>query len=149
MKLRPQAKIIHPGASVSDADVAHILGGIRARTLPKPEWTHGAHLCAGTALLKARGLAGAEAEMPDTIRAYNEATGVPNTDDEGYHHTITLFYLRTLDKFLDRRWHERIGQLATDVLAADLADRTYPLQFYSKELLFSVTARRSWIEGDL
>lgn len=144
-----QGTPIHPGDKVSDSDVARIVNGLRARDLPKSEWTHGAHLCAGTGLLHEGGLARAEAEMPDIIRRYNEVTGVPNTDEEGYHHTITLFYLRAIDGFLSGRWEEPVGVCASDLLASPLADRAFPLRFYSKALLFSVAARRGWIAPDL
>ena len=140
---------IQPGDTVSDFNIVRIVDGLRARTLPKPEWTHGAHLCAGTGLLHEVGLARAEAEMPGIIRRYNAATGVPNTDEEGYHHTITLFYLRAIDGFLSSRWEEPVGACASDVLQSALAHRAFPLRFYSKALLFSVEARRGWSAPEL
>ena len=42
-------------------------------------------------------------EMPGLIRAYNESTGVPNTDTGGYHETITLASLRAACAWLARR----------------------------------------------
>lgn len=140
---------IHPGDVVSDAAARRIIDGLRDLTLPKLEWTHGAHLCAGTALVTELGLRGAEVAMPGMIRAYNEATGVPNTDHEGYHHSITLFYLRALDAFLARDSECALGACCTSVLAAPIADRGYPLTRYSPARLFSVAARRGWIEPDL
>ena len=87
--------------------------------------------------------------MPGAIRRYNEATGVPNTDDDGYHHTITICYLRAINQLLAGRWDDPLGALASDVLAAPLADRAYLMQFYSKERLFSVAARRGLVAPDL
>jgi len=140
---------IHPGDSVSDAHVQYIYAGLRAANLPKPEWTHGAHLCAGIAILADRGLSQAEAIMPDLIRRYNDACGVINSDSEGYHHTLTLFYLRTLDQHITGRYSEPLGALATEVLASPIADRAYPLERYSRAHLFSTQARRHWVDGDL
>jgi len=62
---------------------------------------HGAHLCASVAIVSERGLARAETEMPDIIRSYNLACGVTNSDTEGYHQTLTLFYLRETARYLD------------------------------------------------
>ena len=140
---------LHSGATVDAAMVARILDGLRARSLPKPEWTHAAHLTAAAALLDKIGLSGAEAEMPGLIRAYNEATGVPNTDSDGYHHTLTLFFLRRIDQFLTPLRNEPLSARVTQLLASPLADRSYPLIFYSRERLFSVTARREWAPPDL
>ena len=140
---------IHPGETVTDDAVIRVYAGLLQKTLPKDEWTHGAHLCAGTMILREVGLEAAEATMPDAIRHYNEAVGGENTDSEGYHHTITLFYLRVLNKNLAGRWFESVGALATFVLNGSIADRAYPLRYYSKDLLFSVKARRGWVSPDL
>jgi len=140
---------LHAGSIVDAAMVTHIHDGLRARTLPKSEWTHAAHLTAGCALLDRLGLAGAEAEMPDIIRAYNDATGVPNTNSEGYHHTITVFFLRMIDRFLMPHQKVSLPERATRLLASPLAERSYPLSFYSREKLFSVEARRKWTPPDL
>lgn len=144
-----QFEPLHAGSIVDAAMVQRIHDGLRARTLPKPEWTHAAHLTAATALLDKLGLAGAEAEMPGLIRAYNEATGVQNTDGEGYHHTITLFFLRRIEPFLAPFQDELLSQRVTRLLASPLAERNYPLAFYTRDRLFSVSARRRWFPPDL
>ena len=134
---------------VSLQQVERIYHGIADRTLPKPEWSHGAHLCAGTALLHDIGLEAAEAKMPGMIRAYNEATGVENTDTDGYHHTITLLYLRVIYAHLQGCWDEPLDHLATDILDSALADKMFPLIHYNKETLFSVRARHEWVQPDV
>lgn len=140
---------IRAGDAVSDDDVRRIYNGIVARTLPRPEWTHPAHLVFATALLAARGLVGAERDAPGLIRAYNESVGGVNDDAQGYHHTITLFFLRRIDGFLAPYSGEPLGARATRLLASALAAPDYPLRFYSKERLFSVEARERWVEPDL
>ena len=72
----------------SDKDIRGILDGIRGLTLPKREWTHEAHFAAALAILSNSKFE-AFNDMPLIIRSYNEATGVRNTESEGYHHTIT------------------------------------------------------------
>lgn len=144
-----QFEPLRAGSIVDAAMVERIDGGLRARTLPKSEWTHAAHLTAASAILDKLGLAGAEAEMPVLIRTYNEATGVPNTDSEGYHHTITLFFLRRIERFLAPFKQEPLSQRVTFLLASRLAERSYPLDYYSRDKLFSVAARREWTPPDL
>lgn len=139
---------LRAGDVVTDEAARRILGGVERRTLPRPEWTHQAHLVFATALLDREGLAGAEASAPGLIRAYNESAGGVNDDTQGYHHTITLLFLRRVEAFLAPYRDEPIGVRATRVLASTLALSDYPLRFYSRERLFSVEARRSWIEPD-
>lgn len=140
---------IRAGDAVSDDDVRRIYNGIVARTLPRPEWTHPAHLVFATALLAARGLVGAERDAPGLIRAYNESVGGVNDDAQGYHHTITLFFLRRIDEYLAPHAEDGPGARATRLLASRLATPDFPLRHYSKERLLSVDARRRWVEPDL
>lgn len=137
------------------AEIDRIYEGIQPpldadRRLPAEEWTHGAHLVAGTALLDAVGgdADQAAAIMPDWIRAYNEACGVENSETGGYHHTITLFYLGAIADFLKDRQPQR-GETVVDrvnaVLAAPLADRGYILNFYHQAKLFSPQARANYL----
>ena len=142
-------KPIRAGDIVDDAGARRILGGVAARTLPRPEWTHQAHLVFATALLADRGLAIAERDAPGLIRAYNESVGGVNDDTQGYHHTITLLFLRHISAFLAPFADESVGRRATRLLASPLAATDYPLAFYSRERLFSVEARRGWVEPDL
>ena len=145
----PTPQSIHAGQIITDSAVLRVLNGLRDQTLPAEEWTHGAHLCAGVGLIREVGLQKAEEEMPGFIRAFNVATGGENTDEAGYHQTLTLFYLRSIAKFFAGRWAEPVGKLATDLLSSNLAERGFPLQFFSKDLLFSKAARRNWVEPDL
>jgi len=100
---------IRSGDIVDDESARRILEGVAARTLPRPEWTHQAHLVFAAALLADRGLAGAERDAPGLIRAYNESVGGANDDTQGYHHTITLFFLRHINAFLAPFANEGVG----------------------------------------
>ena len=73
----------------SDEDIARAGAKFLDRSLPKPEWTHAAHFAVTLWLMRHRPDIRLENEMPDMIRAFNEATGTPNTDTSGYHETIT------------------------------------------------------------
>ncbi len=145
----PARKPIRAGDIVDDETARHIFNGVARRTLPRPEWTHHAHLVFAATLLADRGLARAEADAPGLIRAYNESVGGVNDDNQGYHHTITLFFLRHIDSFIAPYRDELIGARATRLLASPLASTDYPLAFYSRERLFSVEARRFWVPPDL
>ncbi|MFL6734779.1 MAG: hypothetical protein ACJ8EY_08785 [Sphingomicrobium sp.] len=133
-----------------DAEVIHIGEGLLARTLPKPEWTHEAHLAATTYLLTQRADIAIDTELPGIIRSYNESVGGVNDDTEGYHETITRVFLHGVRLFLlEADLREPLHRLVNELLLSPMGWRDWPLRFYSRERLFSVEARRNFIEPDL
>jgi hypothetical protein len=119
------------------------------RTLPKAEWTHEAHLRAGLWHVHAHGAVAALELLRGRISLYNESVGTKNTDASGYHETLTRFYITVIDRFLataDRSLE--LDDLARELIATR-GDRKLPLHHYSEGKLFSVVARRSWVEPDL
>jgi len=134
----------------TDAAVTRIGEGLLARTLPRPEWTHEAHLAATTFLLTQRPDIDLEAELPGIIRAYNESVGGVNSDSEGYHETITRVFLHGVRLFLaEADLREPLHELVNQLLLSPMGRRDWPLRFYSRERLFSVTARREFVPPDL
>ena len=134
----------------SDGAVARVGEGLLARTLPRPEWTHEAHLAATTYLLLKHPEIDLDAELPALIRRYNESVGGVNSDSEGYHDTITRAYLHGIRLFLseaDRQ--EPIHELVNDLLHSPMGRRDWPFRFWSRERLFSVEARRGFVPPDL
>ena len=134
--------------TVTTEAVEHIYQGIKDSTLPKAEWTHGGHLCGAVGILVEIGLVEAERIMPDIIRRYNVACGITNSDTEGYHHTLTLFYLRVIARELEQINTNSLGDKATSILKSEISARDYPLRYYEKTRLFSKEARLNWIEPD-
>jgi hypothetical protein len=133
---------------ISDDDIDRIGSAVRERTLPKREWTHAAHFAAAFWILRRSNL-NAMRDMPALIRAYNEATGVANTDTTGYHETITLASLRAADAWIAAHAREPLHASLNGLLASDYGRSDWPLAFWSRELLFSVEARRRWVEPNL
>ena len=133
-----------------DAEIIAIGEGVVARSLPKPAWTHAAHFAAAVWLVAGQSDLVAERDMPGLIRAYNTTTGVPNTDSEGYHETITLASLRAVRAFLAGLPEGTSLFVACNaLLATELGKRDWLLAYWSCERLFSAEARRAWVEPDL
>ena len=142
-ELRPQ--FFHAGA-----EIKHIGEGLVARTLPRPEWTHEAHLGATTYLLLKRPDIDLDEELPALIRAYNESVGGVNSDTEGYHETITRLFLHGVRLFLaEANPDEPMHELVNELLLSPMGRRDWPLRFYSPARLFSVEARRNFVKPDL
>lgn len=132
----------------SDADIDRIGVGLLDRSLPKAEWTHAAHFAAAFWLLRRTGV-NAMRDMPGMIRSYNEACGVANSDAGGYHETITVASLRAAAAWLDRRPHAPLATALAEFLATGFGRSGWLLEYWTKPVLFSVEARRTWVEPDV
>lgn len=120
-----------------------------AGNLAKSEWTHEAHLAACAWLLLERPDISLETELPGIISRYNEAVGGVNDDRQGYHETLTQLYIRAVREFLGNCPQRDLLGAVNALLASAIAPRDWPLRHYSRERLFSVAARRGWVEPDL
>ena len=139
-----------PRLFTSDAEIERIGEGLIARTLPRADWTHEAHLAATTYLLTRRPDVDIDAALPGIIRAYNDSVGGVNSDTEGYHETITRLFLHGVRLFLaEADLGEPLHELVNELLRSPMGRRDWPLRFYSGERLFSVEARRKFVTPDL
>ena len=134
----------------SDAEVEHIGEGLLARTLPRPEWTHEAHIAATAYLLLRCPDVDVDKELPGIIRRYNESVGGVNSDSEGYHETITRAFLHGVRLFLSEADPKApLYELVNELLLSPIGCRDWPFRFYSPERLFSVEARRNFVPPDV
>ena len=132
-----------------DTSINHLALRLLDRTLPKAEWTHEGHFAAALWLLRFR----PELTAPDEIRViitrYNEATSTPNTDHDGYHHTITLASMRAAADCLKGSEQDvLLFRVLADLMASRLGQSDWLLEHWERGTLFSVVARRSWVEPD-
>lgn len=135
----------------SDDAAIHALGGcFLACTLPKAEWTNAAHWAVAIWLIRCRPDIVPERDLPDMIRLYNVSVGGVNSESSGYHETVTQASLRATRSFLaERDADEPLHISHAELIAGPLGNRDWALAYWSRESLFSVAARLSWIEPDL
>ena len=138
-----------PRLFVRDEDIRALGNGLLARTLPREAWTHEAHLGACLWLLSERPDIDVDAEIAGLIRRFNESVGGVNDDHGGYHDSITRAYVAGVRLFLRETAETELAARANALLLSDVGRRDWPLRFYSRELLFSVPARRGFVEPDL
>jgi hypothetical protein len=117
-------------------------------TLPKQRWTHGAHVGVAAyfafeypadVLLRVMRLG---------IRHYNLASGGANTEDHGYHETLTRFWAGEVGEFV--RGGEFGSRLeAVQAALARFGDRSdYFKAVYSFDVVGHREARHSWVAPD-
>lgn len=88
--------------------------------------------------------------LPTIIRNYNEATGVENTDQGGYHHTITMASLLAAKHLLDRSpKHTALFEVTNKLLESEYGASDWILSHWTKPVLFSRKARREWVAPNL
>lgn len=134
----------------SEAEILEIVEGFRRRNLPQRRWTHQAHLAVGLWHVLNRPGDRVLAELRQGIIAYNEAVGTVNDDAGGYHETITAFYVRAIQRFAGKLSGTPLLLSSTNaLLASPYASKAFPFQYYSRERLLSVAARRAWLDPDL
>ena len=134
----------------SEAEITRIGEGLFACTLPRTEWTHAAHFAAALWLMRYRPELDAAAIMPGLIRAYNQSVGRVNDDSGGYHETITLASLRAARGVLDAYPPDMpVHRIVNALMWSSLANPNWLLEYWSRDRLMSVEARRQWVEPDL
>jgi hypothetical protein len=132
------------------SEIERLLAGFEDCSLPKPLWTHRAHLAVALCYCERLPHDRALELMRNGILRYNLATGGANTESSGYHETITRFYVWLVDHCL-RTGKLDGGDLASRVnaLVARYGARDLPLRHWSRERLMSVEARSEWVEPDV
>ncbi|QDC38153.1 hypothetical protein [Sphingobium fuliginis] len=135
---------------MTDEEIERIASGFCARTLPKEEWTHGAHFATALWLMLRRTDMLAERDMPGMIAAYNESMGGVNSDSAGYHETITMASLKAARAVLAGLPREPSpAEAFAALMRSPMADKDWLFAYWSRERLMSTEARRRWVEPDL
>jgi hypothetical protein len=119
------------------------------RTLSKSEWTHAAHLIVGLYYCFHFPFGVAKNLMRDGIYWLNDSHGTPNNDSSGYHETLTMFWLKLVENFLEENKAEKNLAVLAEKLIEIYNNSRLPFEFYSREVLFSVEARQEYVESDL
>jgi hypothetical protein len=132
-------------AFASDGEIAAIGRGVLDLSLPKPRWTHAAHFAVALWLIACRQDLDASRDMPGFIRAYNEATGVANTDTEGYHETITQASVRAARSFLLQNPGRSLFATCNALMASPLGKSDWLLAYWTRARFRSKPAAVGWI----
>jgi hypothetical protein len=130
---------------MTDEDIERSLREFEGLTLPRSEWTHAMHLTVGLAYQVRHGRDEATERMRRGIQRLNRHYG----NHSGYHETITLAWMAVIARFLSGRPHtETLATLARELIA-ECGASDYLRRFYSRDVLMSDEARRSWVPPDL
>jgi glutathione S-transferase len=130
------------------ADIKALAAAFEAGTLPRACWTHAAHLAVALWTLSRLSPEAALTHLRERIRGYNAATGTANSDHSGYHETITRWFLQEVAEHMARHADLPLQQSLEHLLRSPLAHPSAPLRVYPRQRLWSVQARRGWVEPE-
>lgn len=134
---------------MTESQINTLVLAFTERVLPKSEWTHQAHL--GFALWHNWNFEYSDALnlVRHKIIQYNESVGTINNDSSGYHETLTIFWMILTKNFLFDNTFRNVEEAFLEFVRSGQGSKTLPFDYYSKEVLFSIQARREWVNGDL
>ena len=133
----------------TEPEIDAFLHAFETCTLPKSEWTHPAHILTGACYVHTHGLDHATSTMRTNVRRYNVSVGGQNTDTSGYHETITLAWLKLLNRLLKASYPIARAPFAAHAVTHYAPQRDIFTRHYSFDLPTSTPARLTWIEPDL
>jgi hypothetical protein len=135
---------------ISEEALDRFLARFFDHSLPKAEWNHAAHVAMAAYVLYDSDVATALPKVRKAIRAYIEASGGRNTENNGYHETLTVFWLKVVSaKLRELQATSRLDAVRGAVAAYGEARRLHTL-YYSQDLHAADTvARQQWVEPDL
>src|SRR5258706_15839162 len=120
----------------------------KAGRLPKPAWTHAAHVAMAAYFAFDHAADATFAIMKAGILHHNTSVGTPNTEDNGYHETLTRFWSSEIGEFVrSGRFHSRF-EAARAAVSVFGEDRDRYRQFYSFDVVRDRRARREWVAPD-
>jgi len=148
---------MRPEHLANDEALSEFLHGFEAGTLPKAEWTHGAHVAAAAYYLHRNAHQSAydtayASVLPlirQRIQSFNLAVGGANTATSGYHETLTRFWLRVVVAHLRDRRPGTPLEAAQSAVAEFGEQRALHTLYYSGDVVKDSEARLGWREPDL
>jgi hypothetical protein len=133
----------------SPSEIDSLIHAFQECSLPRSRWTHEAHLTVALWYLFYDSEQEAINAVRNGIKRYNSVQGIETTKDGGYHETLTLFWVRTIRRYLADESRNRSMVNLANGLIAKYADRTLPFTYYTRDRLMSSEARINWVEPDL
>lgn len=128
-------------------DDSELMTRFRDSSISREDWTHLAHIRVAWLHLRQFTLQESMTRLRAGIKALNQAIGVENGPESGYHETMTWAWLHVV------RANIRNGVPLRDSL--DFCEqnphlrRTLLRLFYTRDLIMSAEARRSIVQPDI
>ena len=127
------------------SEIEAVIKGFESCTTDKGAFTHRSHLTVAVSYLQNSTLEQATNKMRLGLHRFLEHHSV---EPGKYHETLTVFWIKIVHEFLVRSDPELSRLETTNAVIERLGDSSLVYDYYSKEHLQSVDARKGWIEPD-
>jgi len=132
----------------TENEIYDLVGEFERTTISRDEWKHAEHLTVALFYLVNFEKGTALNKMRDGIHALlTKGFGVDLSVEMPYHETLTVFWMNTVAEFAEKNPELSLMEKANVLI--NKYDKDHPLLFYSREVLFSDTARSVWVEPDI
>lgn len=132
----------------TEEEILLLVEEFEAGTIPREAWKHREHLVVALYYISKFDLAAATKTMRRGIlRLLEHGFGVDLEKEMPYHETLTIFWMNAVHDFWTVRRDRPLCEIAADMIAT--LDKDYPLEFYTREYLFSDDARKRFVAPDL
>ena len=132
----------------NEGEVLGLVRSFEDATIPHDDWKHAEHLVVALYYLTRHDAETAYARMRSGIlNLLEHGFKVDLKKEMPYHETITRFWMRVVAEYNASKNGASLLEKANEV--AYKWDKDYPLNFYTRELLFSDEARATFVDADL
>ena len=130
----------------NEKEIEAVVRGFESCATTAADFKHASHLTVAVWYLSQGSIAEALEKMRANLFRFVDHHGVSR---EKYNETITLFWLKLAQKFLDQADKNSSLVETTNRLIEALGDAQSVFDYYSRERLWSPEAKRMWVEPDL
>ncbi len=130
-----------------ESEIEVLIRSFEGATINRDAWRHAEHLTVALYYLSLHDIEIATEKMRSGIFKLLAAFGVDRTKEMPYHETLTVFWMRTVYAFSLK--HMELSFLEKANSLVESFDKDYPLNFYSRDVLFSDAARAKFVDPDL
>jgi hypothetical protein len=130
----------------SENEIEDLIRDFIEKKLPKEKWTHEAHLTAAIWHLHKYDFYESVCLMKSRIITHNLSVGGTNDSANGYHETITIFWMQVIYFYTNNNRSKSLLKLCNDFLSTELASKKLPAYFYDEEKLMSPKFRSIYME---
>jgi hypothetical protein len=132
----------------SEDELEAIVRGFEDCTLPDSEFKHAQHLMVALSYLQRSRLTVPEATERMRGALYRFLDHYAG-DRQAYNETITLFWIKLVNSFLEKTDRERPVADIFNELSEAFGNSNLMYDYYSREHLLSKEAKEVWVEPDL
>ena len=130
-----------------ESEISGLVRSFENVTISRDAWKHEEHLVVALHYITLYDIDTATEKMRHGILNLLQVFEVDLKKEMPYHETLTIFWMRTIADFNASKNGASLLDKTNNLIQN--FDKNYPLQFYSKEYLFSDEAKTRFVHGDL